>query len=711
MDQCSIGRSAMFFAAQKRKLLVLMSWDIYHRCWNDVLGAAGKTSRLRRSILSLTHVCNIPYGPWSESKFFASRKEFFAKFLSTSTIDSEWFQTAADEIASDRGMASPTSRADMEDMMRVCAEAELLQKKGKHVKKARWFSLFAALKDLMADWALLREAYRYYHILFHGKGEEEFVEEMLHGVPAGTAPKDYRQELRELKQNSNGISLGAKLLTSELKQDMTILYSVVEPYWYHFGTVTETKKNADENRMHYADLATSGWTSPLRSSLTNALAGPRSLRLMGVLVGPQGDGALSPETLAMQRSTCAVATKFACELAGTRCTSSSEHYASYPGSFAAILADGVTAEAQLAAVNKFRADWATALRLEKAKHSRDDAKEILSQVEWIEMPANRIIMQMFDRPLDATSVDQDGFDMVWDAFSTFGDSLIIENTNNLLRRMTMGQLSDVPTAARRHHQCITSTLLQERGPPYVDIAGSVGEVSADPLSFEIRYAAQPIMTFVYSFHDWQVFETEVAPPCVTNVDPPRIVWQCTSGPMSVLRFALLRKIDLTTAMLKLVLAVCHDEHHARKKGDLVVALVQHVFAADCPKEFTDALIADILHQPTAEELEETEITDPVVECLGMLDEKNVREFEAMALAAKRKQIKDMHGIKRKRDVFTEEAALIRKDAVKTLPDWWDLLKPPKDEDKTLRIELSRVQRKCTATARYILNDGVALPAG
>eukprot|EP00959_Pyramimonas_sp_CCMP1952_P059259 1237403-Pyramimonas_sp.AAC.1 len=55
MDQCSIGRSAMFFAAQRRQLLLLMHWDIYHRLWNDVLGAAGKAAQLRRSILFLTH--------------------------------------------------------------------------------------------------------------------------------------------------------------------------------------------------------------------------------------------------------------------------------------------------------------------------------------------------------------------------------------------------------------------------------------------------------------------------------------------------------------------------------------------------------------------------------------------------------------------------------------------------------------------------------
>eukprot|EP00959_Pyramimonas_sp_CCMP1952_P094634 1979572-Pyramimonas_sp.AAC.1 len=69
----------------------------------------------------------------------------------------------------------------------MCAEAELLQRKGAHVKKARWFSLFAALKDLIADWALLREAHKYYHIMFHGHGEEEFVEAMLPAAPAGAA--------------------------------------------------------------------------------------------------------------------------------------------------------------------------------------------------------------------------------------------------------------------------------------------------------------------------------------------------------------------------------------------------------------------------------------------------------------------------------------------------------------------------------------------
>eukprot|EP00959_Pyramimonas_sp_CCMP1952_P425212 8906741-Pyramimonas_sp.AAC.1 len=79
--------------------------------------------------------------------------------MSTTTVDSEWFQAAADEIASDRGAPIPRGRSAMEELLVQCNEAELLHKKGAHVKRARWFSLFDALKDLRVDWALLREAY------------------------------------------------------------------------------------------------------------------------------------------------------------------------------------------------------------------------------------------------------------------------------------------------------------------------------------------------------------------------------------------------------------------------------------------------------------------------------------------------------------------------------------------------------------------------
>jgi len=75
LDQCSIGRSGVFFACQRRRLLAWPIWDIHHRCWNDILqGASRAQGRFRRAILFLTVVCNIPYGPWLESKFFRSRQ-------------------------------------------------------------------------------------------------------------------------------------------------------------------------------------------------------------------------------------------------------------------------------------------------------------------------------------------------------------------------------------------------------------------------------------------------------------------------------------------------------------------------------------------------------------------------------------------------------------------------------------------------------------
>eukprot|EP00959_Pyramimonas_sp_CCMP1952_P460572 9480109-Pyramimonas_sp.AAC.1 len=137
--------------------------------------------------------------------------------------------------------------------------------------------------------------------------------------------------------------------------------------------------------------------------------------------------------------------------------------------------------------------------------------------------------------------------------------------------------------------------------------------------------------------------------------------------MPILRYALLRRADLPTSMLKLLLGACNIEVRSRKKRDLLDALLQHEFGGDKPKEWIDALCEETLQQPAPEELEEAEVDDPVVQCLGMLDEKNSRDFENMAMAVKRKHIKEKHGIKRKRDVFKDEVQAVRKEAIRTTP--------------------------------------------
>eukprot|EP00959_Pyramimonas_sp_CCMP1952_P472604 9500311-Pyramimonas_sp.AAC.1 len=50
LDQCSIGRGAMFFASQCRQLMIVPQRDICHRCWNDALASAAPVAGMRRAI-------------------------------------------------------------------------------------------------------------------------------------------------------------------------------------------------------------------------------------------------------------------------------------------------------------------------------------------------------------------------------------------------------------------------------------------------------------------------------------------------------------------------------------------------------------------------------------------------------------------------------------------------------------------------------------
>ena len=474
MDQCSIGRSAMFFASQRRSLALVPQWDVFHRCWNDVLGSADHVAGLKRAILFLTVVCNIPYGPWSESKFYQSRKDFFGKFIASSTVDSEWFQASAEEIAADRGLAVPRDRASLEEVFQLCAEVEFLQRKGPQVKKMRWFTLFKSLQDLMPNWALLREAYRYYHGLFHATDEDGFFD-ALRPSDEAVAAKDYRRELKELRSKTgNTLSLGARIMTSQLKQDMLILFTVVRAHWKHFNKIAEEKLSAADSRQYFASVSLGGWTEPVTESLMDALVRPAPLRRMGLTLGPDV-GAAGADTIGWQREVRSKAARFACEFAGARAASSSEYHLSYPGRFAYILHESCTDNDIVKAVQSYRADLACLLELERLRATRDDIDEVLGEVEWPRMPINRVILHMFDRPQAHDVVDAEAAELVRDMFSSFGDSLIIENTHNILRRMTLGATNEVSAEASRQYKCIVSTLLQDRGIPAVNIEESTGQ--------------------------------------------------------------------------------------------------------------------------------------------------------------------------------------------------------------------------------------------
>ena len=475
LDQCSIGRSAMFFASQRRSLLLAPQWDIFHRCWNDVLGSAANVSGLRRAILFLTTICNIPYGPWSESTFFQSRRDFFKKFISSSTVDAEWFQASADEIARDRGRRPPRDRDSLCEVFQLCAETEFVQRKGPQVKMMRWFTLFSSLQDLLPNWALLREAYTHYHMLFHSRDDGASIDALR---PDGdtAAANDYRRELKELRSKSgNTLSLGARLMTAELKRDALIMTAVVRSYWVEFNGAAEVKTSPKANRAYFSQEANGGWIAPVRNSLKDAIACPASLRKMGIVLGHVAGGEMDAETVDWQRKVSSIAAQFARELAGARAISSGEYHMSYPGRFAFIIDDTTTNQDKVEAVKAFRSDFERLLQLERMRLTRDDIDEVLAEVEWVRMPINRVLMHMFDRPPMRDVIDAEAAALVREMFSSFGDTLIIENTHNVLRRMTVGTNNDTSSECSRQYTCVVGTLLEDRGITAVNVENSTGE--------------------------------------------------------------------------------------------------------------------------------------------------------------------------------------------------------------------------------------------
>jgi hypothetical protein len=109
------------------------------------------------------------------------------------------------------------------------------------------------------------------------------------------------------------------------------------------------------------------------------------------------------------------------------------------------------------------------LSIEAAALNDPDLRAVSDTVDWRLLPANRVAFALLDRP-GADEFDSEARAYIRDGFNTFGDSAIIENTHNVLRRMTSAQSNEVSSECRRQYHCIVSTVLQERGIDTVDIA-------------------------------------------------------------------------------------------------------------------------------------------------------------------------------------------------------------------------------------------------
>ena len=137
-DQGSVGAAGINFLTYDQGYRMILFPDPNHRTWNDIKLALRRSKGFfYRTLVMMTLVFNLNYSPFLKGSFFDKKKEFFADWATTATIEDPLFRKHAQGIAKDHGLPPPQTEDDWNRLLAKVKDMKNCQNKGPLVKMMR----------------------------------------------------------------------------------------------------------------------------------------------------------------------------------------------------------------------------------------------------------------------------------------------------------------------------------------------------------------------------------------------------------------------------------------------------------------------------------------------------------------------------------------------------------------------------------------------
>ena len=236
VDQGSVGASALNFCINALGYHMVMFPDPNHRVWNDIKAAAQKSKEyFWKTIVQLTLVFNLNYGPFGKSRWFHDKKAFFEAWAAQATVHDPHFQRYAAHIAEDIGASPPATEAEHQQLLDSVLGMKSFVTKGPLVKMMRWFSWFesaAFYRRELHSIRMILEAF----VEAHGTAdaEETGPAEGAASAEAPTGPDTKAiamDELRQLKAKQGCWRTAIQCINAANVWRMKCLQAAIAPIW------------------------------------------------------------------------------------------------------------------------------------------------------------------------------------------------------------------------------------------------------------------------------------------------------------------------------------------------------------------------------------------------------------------------------------------------------------------------------------------------
>ena len=270
-DQGPLPMAALSYLGFSANAIMLHpDFDPFHRSWNDIKGAAKKSSfGAWRCILELVVFFNLNFGPFQSHQWFWRKRAMLEQFLASETWRGETWSNYAHLISQEQRREEPFYDDDKEVFFNQLTRLQNCICKGGCVKLLRWFSLFEACADWQGQMWMTKM------VMEHGlkaegdmSDDEAAKAEDLHKSNAANA----KEQLAELKRRKGTFKLGPSLVNPKNMAIKDILVGVCRASWKIHAERTREMKSPDDYLQHAVACAgRAEWKHELVAIVENSL--------------------------------------------------------------------------------------------------------------------------------------------------------------------------------------------------------------------------------------------------------------------------------------------------------------------------------------------------------------------------------------------------------------------------------------------------------
>eukprot|EP00438_Fugacium_kawagutii_P020973 Skav206113 [mRNA] locus=scaffold3261:44575:49089:+ [translate_table: standard] len=275
-DQGPSNTAALnFMLFSSNAMLMWALWDPFHRAWNDLkLALKRSVGKGWRTVLELTLVCNMNYGPFGSGTWFFKKKSKLQDFLFTQSVTGQAWGQMQPWIAQERRVPEPSNLEEASSMFESLSSLNSFCQKGPLIKLMRWFSFFESMAFYEGEFYAIKLILE--HANQHGEqGSDAEVDENV----GFKEEKDDKKELAALKKRKGTWKLAPTLINGKSMCMKDCIMSIGKATWKNFSqNVREIVSPLQVKEMNIAHADRRFWCDELVEIMRSSLEDDRLIK-------------------------------------------------------------------------------------------------------------------------------------------------------------------------------------------------------------------------------------------------------------------------------------------------------------------------------------------------------------------------------------------------------------------------------------------------